>query len=112
MRGVFLFFRPFADVSDLLKFRPSAVTVGGGKASVLVQSFSVFQVHDLPGRGIPKCHSDIARDVLTEVDDQIPCDIAHGLTLEAFFFPHGDALIFDQRPICMLCAERRLLPAV
>ncbi len=112
VRGVLLDLCTLADVGDLLKFRPSSVTVCGGEAAVLIQPFPMLEMHGLPTFGIAEGHMDIARDVLPEVDDKFPAGITHGLTREALLFPHGNALILDPLALGMLSAEGGFLPAV
>ena len=112
VRGVLLHHGAFADVGDLLELRPSAVAVGGGEAAVLVQPFPVLEIHGLPGYGIPKRHSDIPRDVLSEVDDEMPRGVSQGPAGKALLFSHGDALVFDQLALGMFGAEGGFLPVM
>ena len=111
VRGILLDLRAFADVGDLLKFRTAAVTVGGGEFAVLVQPFSVLEMHGLPGCGAPKRHMDIARDVLPEVDDEVSGSVSHGAAGKALLFPHGNALVFDQYALGMFGTDNCFLPA-
>ena len=112
MRRVLLDLCAFADIGDLLKFLPSAVAVGGREFSFLVQSFAMLQVDDLTALGIAKRHMNISCKVLSEVDDELPRGVTHGLARKALLFPHGNALVFDQFTLNMLGTEDGFLPAV
>ena len=56
-------------------------------------------------------HMHVSGNILPEVDDKISGGVAHEFSRKPFFFPHGDALVFDQFSFGMLGADRGFPPA-
>ena len=103
-------FAAFAEVGDLLEGRFPAAAICHGESAACVQSFAVLQMDALARLGIAQRHAYIARNILAEICHQRPGAVPEQAALKLFFFPHRHALVFNQRPLCILLTQNGSLP--